>query len=69
MGQALSYIPAHFKKEMASTRSRSQHKNKDNENNIKATKGNLKRKQEQAEKQDDSSSVSKENIGNEMFYQ
>ena len=67
MGQALSYIPAHFKKEMASTRSRSQHKNKDNENNIKSTKVNLKRKR--AEKNDDSSSVSKENIGNEIFYQ
>ena len=65
MGQALSYIPAQFKKEMASTRSRSQHNNKDNENNIKGTKGNLKRKR--AEKQDDSSSVSKKNIGNEMF--
>ena len=61
MGQALSYIPAQYKKEMAATRSSGQNKNKSDKENIKSTKKSQSRKQ--TKETDDSSSGSKEHIG------
>ena len=61
MGQALSYIPAQYTKEMAATRSSRQNENKSDKENIKSTKKSQSRKQTKAT--DDSSSGSKEHIG------
>ena len=61
MGQALSYIPAQYKKEMAATRSSGQKKNTSHEENVKSTKKGQSKKQ--AKGTDDSSSRSKEHIG------
>ena len=61
MGQALSYIPAQYKKEMAATRSSGQNKKQNDKENDKSTNKSQSRRQTNGT--DDSSSGSKDNKG------
>ena len=61
MGQALSYIPAQYKKEMAATRSSGQNKNQNDKENAKST--NISQSRKQKKGTDDSSSGSKDQKG------
>ena len=61
MGQALSYIPAQYKKEMAATRSSGQNKNQNDKENAKST--NKRQSRKQTKGTDDSSSGSKDHKG------